>query len=128
MFTLAKAVGADIAGGQFMTLPFDIGSVLQAQNFPTPLPPGETFPPTPALGPTTFLPTPAPTLGPMWISPTPAVKSCKELCKEMCSSGEYQVCSCHSPYAKPTEVACDAARVAIAALLSALLFVGAILM
>lgn len=117
-----EQVGADIAGGQFMTLPFDIGAVVQAQMFPTPLPPGDTFPPTPALGPTTFVPTPRPTLGPMWLSPTPAVKSCKDLCKEMCGSGDYQVCSCHSPYAKPTEVACDASHLtAAAALLFALL-------
>lgn len=103
----ASQVGADAAGAPFITKPDDIDATSMPQMFPTPLPPGSTFAPTPALGPTSFVPTPRPTLGPMWLSPTPAVKTCKQLCNDMCG-GEFGVCKCHSPYAKPTEVACDA--------------------
>jgi hypothetical protein len=102
-----EQVGADLAGGKFMTLPFDIGATLAPASFPTPIPEGQTAPPVPAMGPQTFVPTPRPTLGPMWLFATPAVKSCKDLCNEQCG-GPFQVCTCHSPFAKPSELACDA--------------------
>jgi hypothetical protein len=119
----AQQVGADAAGAQFVTRPDDIDTMGLVPQFPTPLPPGSTFAPTPALGPTSFVPTPRPTLGPMWLSPTPTVKTCKELCNDMCG-GEFQVCSCHSPYARPTEVACDATTTSATAALMAVLAIA----